>query len=223
MTLMASFNVLLFKHSGQEDIIIGSPIAGRKHKELENMIGMFVNTIALRNHPSAEKNFKELLEQVKDSALKAYENQDYPFEELVNALNIDRDLDRNALFNVMFVLQLMDNPTIEINKLKYTPYNYENKTAKFDLLLQAFPGQEDIKFEFTYSSKIFKRNTIEKFSQRFLMILESIVSQENILIGDINILDENEKKEITSHSNILIPSNRNNGTICDIFLRNRQN
>ncbi|MFQ6339670.1 amino acid adenylation domain-containing protein [Bacillus sp. AF62] len=217
MTLMASFNVLLFKHSGQEDIIIGSPIAGRKHKELENMIGMFVNTIALRNHPSAEKNFKELLEQVKDSALKAYENQDYPFEELVNALNIDRDLDRNALFNVMFVLQLMDNPTIEINKLKYTPYNYENKTAKFDLLLQAFPGQEDIKFEFTYSSKIFKRNTIEKFSQRFLMILESIVSQENILIGDINILDENEKKEITSHSNILIPSNRNNGTICDIF------
>ncbi|MEC0599326.1 amino acid adenylation domain-containing protein [Bacillus spizizenii] len=217
MTLMASFNVFLYKHTGQEDIIIGSPIAGRKHKELENMIGMFVNTLAIRNNPDANKTFKSLLEEVRVKALKAYENQDYPFEELVDHLEIERDINRNALFNVMFVLQLMDSPTIEVNQLKYTPYPYENKTAKFDLLLQAFPSEEDIKFEFTYSSKLFKRETIEKFSERFLMILKQIVLDKNVLIGDINIIDHNEWREIADYSHNVLSDNKNPNSICEVF------
>ena len=221
MTLMASFNVLLHKLTGQEDIIIGTPVAGRKHKELENMIGMFVNTLALRNKPSADKTFKELLEAVRDNALLAYENQDYPFEELVDHLNLRRDINQNALFNVMFVLQLMDNPAIEVNGLKYKPYLYENKTAKFDLLLQAFPSKEDIKFEFTYSSNLFKRTTVEKFSQRFLMILNYIVESQNGLIGEINILEENERREILSYSGRSLRSRGTDASICEL-LRSRR-
>ncbi|MDX7896967.1 non-ribosomal peptide synthetase [Bacillus velezensis] len=217
MTLMASFNVLLHKLTGQEDIIIGTPVAGRKHKELENMIGMFVNTLALRNKPSADKTFKELLEAVRDNALLAYENQDYPFEELVDHLNLERDINQNALFNVMFVLQLMDNPAIEVNGLKYKPYLYENKTAKFDLLLQAFPSKEDIKFEFTYSSNLFKRTTVEKFSQRFLMILNHIVESQDGLIGEINILEENERREILSYSGRSLRSRGTDASICELF------
>ena len=105
MVLLANFNILLSKYSGQEDIIIGSPIAGRNHRDLENIIGMFVNTLAIRSTVNSELSFKEYLKKVKEKTLNAYENQDYQFEELVEKLDINRDLSRNPLFDVMFALQ----------------------------------------------------------------------------------------------------------------------
>lgn len=217
MTLLAVFNVFLFKHTGQEDIIVGSPIAGRKHKELEQMIGMFVNTLALRNRPLAQMTFKEFLAEVKENALQAYEHQDYPFEELVDHLNMDRNLSRTALFSVMFVLQLMDNPTFEVNGMHYAPYPYHNKTAKFDLVLQVFPGQDEIKFEFTYATKLFKRSTIESFAKRFLRILDRVVAEEHVLIGKMDVMDRDELQEIKNYSQAGLPDAHIPKTIVEMF------
>ncbi|ETT37861.1 hybrid nonribosomal peptide synthetase/polyketide synthase [Paenibacillus sp. FSL R7-269] len=217
MTLLAAFNVFLFKHTGQEDIIVGSPIAGRKHKELEQLIGMFVNTLALRNRPSAQMAFRDFLAGVKEKALQAYEHQDYPFEELVDQLNMGRNLNGTALFNVMFVLQVMDNPAIEVNGMKYAPYPFENKTAKFDLVLQAFPGRDELKFEFTYAAKLFKPGTIARFATRFLQILEHVVSLENILIGEIDMLDGDELRSIRSYSQSGMSAPYNAKTLTEEF------
>ncbi|MGB7604797.1 MAG: amino acid adenylation domain-containing protein, partial [Lutisporaceae bacterium] len=105
MVLLSAYNVLLSKYSGQEDIVVGSPIAGRPHADLENIMGMFVNTLAMRNFPQGNKTFKEFLEEVKANSLLAFENQDYQFEELIDKLNVTRDLSRNPLFDVMFSMQ----------------------------------------------------------------------------------------------------------------------
>ena len=118
MVLLAAYNVLLSKYTGQEDIVVGSPIAGRQHADLDNIIGMFVNTLAMRNFPESSKTFKEFLAEVKDNALRAYENQDYQFEELVEKLNIPRDMSRNPLFDTMFVMQNTDNTILAAGGIK---------------------------------------------------------------------------------------------------------
>ena len=112
MVLAAAVNILLSKLSGQEEIIIGTPIAGRRHADLEKIIGMFVNTLALRNYPIGRATFKEFLADVKERILMVFENQEYPFEELVDKLSLKRDMGRNPLFDVMFVLQNM-NATVQ--------------------------------------------------------------------------------------------------------------
>lgn len=217
MTLMTAFNILLFKYTHQEDIVVGSPISGRNNKELENMIGMFVNTLAFRNYPTEEKSIKDFLLEVKANMLKAYENQNYPLEKLIDNLKIDRNLDGNALFNVMLVLQAMDNPEIEVNSLKYIPYAYNNKTSKFDLVLYGYPKEKDIKFEFNYCAKLFKKSTIECLVKHFLNILHGMVSNEEILIGDIEVLSEDEKKKIIEYGDNMLPNYKNEKTICEIF------
>ena len=130
MALLSAYNILLFKYTGQEDIIVGSPIAGRQHADLKNIIGMFVNTLAIRNYPEEEKTFREFLAEVKENALLAYENQDYQFEDLVEKLEIRRDISRNPLFDVMFTVQNMDFGAVTIKDLKITPYQMVNKTVK---------------------------------------------------------------------------------------------
>ena len=105
MLLLAAYNVLLLKYTGQEDIIVASPVAGRNQTELESVIGMFVNTVAMRNNPRHESKFIDFLRKVKENAILAYKNQDYPFEILVEKLNIRRDMSRNPLFDTMLTLQ----------------------------------------------------------------------------------------------------------------------
>ncbi|MBJ8191330.1 hypothetical protein JDS79_31575, partial [Bacillus cereus] len=105
MVLLAAYNVFLSRYSGQEDIVVGTPVAGRSHVQLERMLGMFVNTLTLRNAPVQEKTFRQFLDEVKDNALNAFEHQDYPFDMLVNRLHLQRDLSRNPLFDTMFRLQ----------------------------------------------------------------------------------------------------------------------
>ena len=114
--LLAAFNVLLAKLSGQEDIAVGTPLAGRRHADLQQIIGMFINTLALRNFPRGEKRFEEFFSEVKSSTLEAFENQEYPFEELVDQVCQNRDVSRNPLFDVMFALQNMEQVKIDSTK-----------------------------------------------------------------------------------------------------------
>jgi hypothetical protein len=118
MALLALYSVFLSKVSGQEDIVIGTPVAGRRHADLEDIIGMFVNTLVLRNSPTGEKKFIDYLYKVKEKVLKALENQDYQYEELVKQISIDRDVSRNPLFDTMFVLQNTELQAVEIPGLR---------------------------------------------------------------------------------------------------------
>ncbi|WP_144028945.1 condensation domain-containing protein, partial [Paenibacillus tyrfis] len=125
MVLLAAYTALLHKYTGQEDVIVGTPIAGRPHADLESIIGMFVNTLALRHYPAGEKTFHDYVHEVKETSLKAFENQDYPFEALVDKLNLKRDMSRHPLFDTMFVLQNTEQGEEEIEGLQFKPYPHQ--------------------------------------------------------------------------------------------------
>jgi len=192
MVLLAAYNILLSKYSGQEDIIVGSPIAGRPHTDLENIIGIFINTLAMRNFPTGEKTFGEFLREVKENALEAYENQDYQFEELVENLNITRDMSRNPLFDVMFTIQNIDNPDTGIDTLKVNPYPMENKTSKFDMTLTAVEKGTNIGLTIEYCTRLFRKETIERLISHYNYILLSITDNMQIKLRDIEMLKQEE-------------------------------
>ncbi len=201
MVLLSAFNLLLARYSGQEDIIVGSPIAGRNHPDLDQVIGMFVNTLAMRNYPVLTISFKGFLNEVKDNALKAYENQDYPFEMLVEKLALQRDLSRNALFDVMFVLQNLNGLTLHHEDLQFTRYNYDYNISKFDLTLNAFEESNTIGFNLEYSVQLFKQETMERMVKHFINICQDIVNNPDQPLSAVEMLTTAEKEELLEKFN----------------------
>ena len=196
IVLLSAYNILLAKYSGQEDIVVGSPIAGRQHADLQNIIGIFVNTLAMRNHPEGIETSREFLNEVKTNALEAYENQGFQFEELVEKLSPQRDLSRNPLFNTMFVMQNMDVEVRKLIGLKLSPYRFENKISKFDITIYAVETIEGIVFTLEYCARLFKKETIASLGTHYLKILEEIVANPEKRLSDIDILSQAEKKRI---------------------------
>ncbi|MEO2215445.1 condensation domain-containing protein [Paenibacillus amylolyticus] len=138
MVLLAAYNVWLHKYTGQTDMVVGTPVAGRTHEDMAPMIGMFVNTLALRNAPSGEKRFMDFVGEVKERTLAAFDHQDYPFEELVEKLDVRRDLGRNPLFDTMLVLQNMEQARFELEGVDVRPVELHHSTTKFDLLAKHY-------------------------------------------------------------------------------------
>ncbi|MDM5301989.1 non-ribosomal peptide synthase/polyketide synthase [Bacillus subtilis] len=196
MVLLASYTLLLSKYSGQEDIIVSSPIAGRPHADLEPIIGMFVNTLAMRNHPEKWKNFTQYLAEVKENALKAYEHQDYPFEALVDQLDIARDLSRNPLFDTMFVLQNTEQEQLEINDVTFKPFPSEHTMAKFDLTLTAVEEESGIHFTMEYLTALFKPETIERMMGHFVQLIDSVIKQPEAELASLDMMTQEENSEI---------------------------
>ena len=196
MVLLSAVNILLLKYTSQEDIVIGSPIAGRPHADLEGIIGMFVNTLVMRNYPVSNKTYVEFLAEVKETALTAFENQGYQFEELVDKLNLRRDLSRNPLFDVMFSLQNTQERKLEIEGLHFTEYRMNQKVAKFDVTFTATEVEREIVFDVEYSVNLFKQETIERMVVHFNHLLCVIVENTTIQLGDIDLLSEGERKQL---------------------------
>jgi amino acid adenylation domain-containing protein len=195
MVLLAIFNILLYRMSGQEDIIVGTSVSGRRHADLQKVIGMFANALALRNFPSGEKGFLEFLNQVKENSLRAYENQDYPFEDLVTNLLTHRDASRHPLFDVMFEIQgigggpgkkKLENSQ-ENKKINLTPYQQENKTTKIDLDWIGRETGEGLFFTVDYGTKLFKRETVERMVERFKEILRQVMEDKTVKLKDISL------------------------------------
>ncbi|PFB31334.1 non-ribosomal peptide synthetase, partial [Bacillus cereus] len=217
MVLLANINILLSKYSGQEDIVVGSAIAGRNHKDLENIIGMFVNTLAIRTNVDNELDFKEYLKSVKDKILNAYENQDYQIEELVENIDVNRELNRNPLFDVMFVLQNMDEDNIEVKDLIFKPYDVSYDVEKFDITINAIEENEEINFNISYAASLYKRETIERMIGHFLNIMEGISRNAGIKLKDIEILGESEKCELMVDFNDTVTEYPRDKTIYELF------
>jgi len=198
--LLAAYNVLLHRYSGQEDIVVGSPISGRPHYNLESIVGMFVNTLALRNFPTSEQSFLQFLNGVKENAILAYRHQDYPFEELVRSLGW-QDKSRNPLFDTMFILQNMDIPDITLDQLSCTPYPIDNESAKFDLMIQTFETDNGLRFVVEYCTRLFKEDTVQRMMRHYCNILQEVALRPETPIGRIPMLADDEVRQIVEAYN----------------------
>ncbi|AEK88756.1 bacillomycin D synthetase A [Bacillus amyloliquefaciens XH7] len=195
MILLAAYTILLSKYSGQEDIVVGTPSAGRTHLDVESVVGMFVNTLVIRNHPAGRKTFDAYLNEVKENMLNAYKNQDYPLEELIQHLHFPKDSSRNPLFDTMFVLQNLDQAELTFDSLQLKPYQFHHPVAKFDLTLSIQADQDNYHGLFEYSKKLFKKSRIEALSNDYLHILSAILEQPNITIEYIGLSGGDEEEE----------------------------
>ncbi|MGE5343493.1 MAG: amino acid adenylation domain-containing protein [Candidatus Omnitrophota bacterium] len=217
MVLVAICNILLSRLSGQDDIVIGTPTAGRRHSDLEALIGMFVNTIPLRNYPQADKTVSQLLREVKVNTLSAFDNEGYQFEELVEKLEIPRDTSRNPLFVVVFALQNLDIPDIEIPGLKLTPYRNTEDSAKFDLHFGANEGSDGLTVNIQYCTALFKEETVQRFARYFKQIAKRIIDNVNIKIEDIDIIPEEERAALIDDFNHTDTPYPRNMTLNELF------
>ncbi|MCP5049716.1 MAG: amino acid adenylation domain-containing protein, partial [bacterium] len=201
MVLLALYNTFLFKITGQESMVVGTPVAGRRHADLEPVMGMFVNTLALKNNPGGEKTFLQFLREVKDRSLNAFENQDYQYEELVEAVQVNRDAGRNPLFDTMFLLQNMDTNELEIPGLELKLHPYENKTSKFDLTLMAVESGDHILFRFEFCTLLFKLESIQRFTGYFRNTVSPLLANPALELIEIDIVPEEEKARILQEFN----------------------
>ena len=138
MLLIGAYYILLAEYSSANDIVIGTPVVGRHNEQLENIVGMFVNTLALRNNIKQEENFEEFITRVKENCLKAFENQDYPFDKLVKKLNIQKEASRNLLFDVLFTYHGKSYPMMHFDKIKANFYIPQTNISKFDISFKSF-------------------------------------------------------------------------------------
>lgn len=185
MVLLAGLNILLSAYTGQEDIVVGAPIAGRMRADFEDIIALFINALPTRNFPQKNKAFSRFLAEVKENTINAYENQLYPFAVLLEKLNIQKDLSRNPLFDVELVVLNMEIPTLEIEGLRFTPYDYKWGVSQLDIDLYVSENEKDIWVNLFYCTEIFKKETIEGFIVFFKEILSTVSDNKEIKLQDI--------------------------------------
>ncbi|MCY9107205.1 amino acid adenylation domain-containing protein [Bacillus atrophaeus] len=216
MVLLAAYSILLSKLSGQKDIVVGSPAAGRRHADLEPVIGLFVNTLAMRSQPEGEKSFRSYLQEIKEVALTAYEHQDYPFEELTNKLGTQRELNRNPLFDAMLVLQSSEDFQLELPGLAISSRKLPHKASKFDLTLHAEENNEGIRCCFEYSTALFEHETVARWANHFKELLRSITADTDVKLADMQMLGGSEQRMLLDNMHHLsdYPSNK---SLPDLF------
>jgi amino acid adenylation domain-containing protein/FkbH-like protein len=201
MTLLAAYQTLLFRYSGQEDISVGSPIANRSHSELEGLIGFFVNSVVMRTDLSGNPTFRDVLHRVRAIALGAYSNQDLPFERLVEELRPERDMSRTPLFQVWFALQNSPRTAFELPGIQISGMDIHNGTSKFDLGLFMVEKPEGLVCTVEYSTDLLEAATIQRMLCHLQILLESVVEDPEGRIGELPLLPAKERQQILLESN----------------------
>ena len=196
MFLLSIYYILLYKYTSQTDIIVGTPIVGRNMPELENMVGMFVNTLALRNKVDSKKSFTELLNEISANCINCFEYQTYPFDKLIEKLNIKRDVNQNPLFDTMFVYQNEGNKEVKLGKISSNYYMPDNKTSKFDFLLEIVPENNHFNVNLEYCTSLFSDDFMQLFLKHYINILNCVMENIDIKISDICMLSLDEKENI---------------------------
>lgn len=198
MTLLASFQVMLGRYSGQDDITVGTPIAGRSWQEVEPLIGDFVNMLAVRTDLSGDPSFRELLSRVKKTALDAYEHQDLPFEKLVEDLEHGRDLSRAPIFQTIFILENSPPPPPPMQGLNVEILDFDTPTAKNDLILILAEDPGGLKVKLEYRTDLFSKRTIDRFFSRYETLLESVVADPQQPITKLAICGAEEREQLAA-------------------------
>jgi hypothetical protein len=186
--LLAIYNILLAKYTGQETILVGTVVAGRSHADLQHIAGVFVNVLVMINHPAGNKSFGDFLGEVKENSLKAFANQDYQFDELVKNLDLKIDPRRDPLVDAQFTVQNMDAAVMTGDELNILPYSQlENKITKWVLDLIAMESRDKIVMRLNYSTRLYKESTVRKITAHFTEILEQVLEDENMKLKDIGL------------------------------------
>jgi amino acid adenylation domain-containing protein/non-ribosomal peptide synthase protein (TIGR01720 family) len=197
MMLLAAFQTLLSRYGGQDDVLVGTPIANRTRRETEGLIGFFVNTLVLRTRFNSELSFVELLRQVREITLGAYAHQELPFEKLIDELQPERSLSHTPLFQVMFALQNTPEERVQLEGLELAIIESENETAKFELTLSMTEGVSGLAGTINYRTELFDASTIRRLSRHFEQLLKSIVSNPEQRVADLPILTEDDQRLVS--------------------------
>ncbi|WP_459209686.1 non-ribosomal peptide synthase/polyketide synthase [Aquimarina rhabdastrellae] len=206
MTLLTAYKTLLYRYTNEGDITVGSPIANREQAEVENLIGFFVNTIALRTQIESNHTFIQILEATKATTLDAYAHQEIPFEKIVDKVAIQRDQSRSPIFQTMFTLQNNEQATItNLGATEVTINAPKSQTAKFELSLSAIEQDKALEFYLEYNTALFKEATMVQFAEHFETIVSAILAEPTKAIAKIPLLTSAEEKTIASFNATAIP------------------
>nr|WP_160713002.1 non-ribosomal peptide synthetase [Chitinophaga solisilvae] len=201
MLMLAAYNILLSRYSGQEDIITGTPVAGRSHADVQELLGMFVNTLPMRTAPAAEKRFPDFLREIKELSLRAFEHQDYPFEALLDDLDITRDMSRNPLFDYMFTYRADQGQFLQLADVEVSPVPVPRTISKMDLTLEIHETEDgELSGGIEYATRIFAPDTITRFAAHYLEVLAQIAANPEIQLQHISIISAAEKEQILQFS-----------------------
>jgi len=196
MTMLAALKTLLYRYSSQEDITVGTLIAGRNRKETEKLIGLFINAVALRTDLAGGPTFSELLKRVREVTLGAYAHQDLPFERLVEHLHAERDMSRSPLFQILFLFQNAPLGTLELPGITLAPLEYYSGAVGYDLMISVREQGQNLHVKWEYSKDLFNETTIKRMLQHYSVLLEAIASDPEARISELPLLDEVERKQL---------------------------
>ncbi|RYZ37608.1 MAG: amino acid adenylation domain-containing protein, partial [Myxococcaceae bacterium] len=217
MVLLAGWQVLLSRYSGQQDISVGSPIAGRTRAEVEGLIGFFVNTLVLRAQVKGEGSFRELLAQVRETLLGAYEHQEVPFEKLVEALQPGRSLSHTPLFQSLLALQNAPVGEVQLPGLRLKPVDFEGQTSKFDLSLYFTETPQGLSGAVEYSTDLFEAATVQRLVEHLRVLLEGVVAKPEESVGRLPLLSEGERQQVLVKWNQTQAEYPREATIASLF------
>ncbi|MCP5062018.1 MAG: amino acid adenylation domain-containing protein, partial [Ignavibacteriae bacterium] len=207
MFLIGTFQILLSRLSNQSDISVGTPVANRTQIETEKIIGFFANTLVMRNHVDSNKTISEFFDQVKETALESYENQDVPFEKLVEILKPERDLGHTPLFQIMFVLQNNEEPTSNESDTFVVPLESESSSTQYDLTLSMSTSSNNWSGTLEYNTDLFEIDTIKSIVKSYQKLVADIVSEQKTLIYELEYLSDDEKQNLIGISKGKIQEN----------------
>ncbi|WP_405085490.1 amino acid adenylation domain-containing protein [Microbispora sp. NBC_01389] len=196
MTLLAAFEVLLARYSGQDDFAVGSPVSGRELPELERVVGLFINSLPMRADLSGDPAFTELLGRVRETALDAYAHQELPFDRLVGELGVERDVSRSPVFQVMFALQNYRSAPLRGQGLTLSAYPFEVTASRFDLGLYLMDLGDGLHGNLTYRTELFRPATVARLAECFENLLRSIVAAPDTRVPDLELLPETERRRV---------------------------
>ncbi|WP_394775338.1 amino acid adenylation domain-containing protein, partial [Flavobacterium sp.] len=222
MTLMAGVKTLLYKYTGQNDIIIGTPIAGREHPDLENQAGLYLNTLAIRTQFKEKTSFSEIVNQEKQTLLEAYEHQNYPFDEVIGNLNLKRDMSRSALFDVMVVLQnqgqlknLVSNE--ELTGLQIKNYEFKSGTSQFDVSFVFIETEEGLSLTIQYNTDLYDVVLIQRMFAHLELLMTQAIEQTSVVVEELSYITAEEKLQVTQNFNNTLAEYSKDKTIIDLF------
>ena len=197
VVLLAAFTVLLHRYSGQEDLIVGTPVQGRDRPELERLVGFFVDTLAVRTSLDGNPSFREVLRRVRTTVMEAFEHQELPFDRLVDELNMARTVSRTPVFQAMFVLLNVALPPLDLPELRASRFDVHTNTSKFDLWMALTDDRDGMQGYLEYNTDLFLRDRIERMARHFEVLLRSIVDGADGRIGELELLPDDERALVT--------------------------
>ena len=217
MTILTVLKVLLYRYTGQDDIVVGSPVASRHHADLEDQVGLYLNTLAFRDRLAGEQSFRALLQQVCDTVKRAFDHQIYPFDHLINDLNLDRDLSRSPLFDVMMILQNQEDDGFELDGVRVGPFFEHPGTSKTDLTFCFKEGKGGLFLGIEFNTDLFREERVRQLGGHFLTLVKSALDDPGRAIRDLRIQTDEEEKALLDDFSDTASSHPAGVTVVELF------